>query len=1628
MRTYRSRRHDRIILLLLMLPLVLPLVFCPATAQTSPAPIVPMHGVGDDEFLISSNVATYPDSGGIGKLWEFARAMGISTLMPGASVNQIDTLVNDTLEASKNRLIIRGIDPVQLAGAGREVQFYPFDSVQVPLYKWLFTDRSGGTDLYNALNDPERSPVREREYNSSNTIPGQLILKDIVYDWRPWQTNRFPAFAHDSTAHNASDFIEWYRYRWQTNSNKPTFNIVVTGHILDNGSADEEDSLLKIEIIYEIPAGMQYQIPAGVPHLAETDTSYLYTTAYVKKASLAPLFSSTPNYNEYRDTSIAIDFAQCAGCPPGPMYGPNESRRFNLRVYWTGAEAVALRSIALRDSIGELVMGNRQPSVDFRASMLNAARRVVYGTTTPDSTAEPRQTILRIMSGIEQHPMESSMFAAVEDLLRKNLRTGFAPGDSISCHTEGGTSTPGVPTFHHITYSDAVFPEIGLATPIDTSTYYAGNGHSYLQATYKLENVRLPSIAQHNGNRFQIPLLNLTRQAIESDYEPALQINKFGHYDPRYPYDFPYPWKADVMNLGQGAEIMRDKGRRMISTVFPTCELHLRVKKSGDPLDTMMTHTPEAAELRAMVNLSLCYGARGIHYYWLGNYTNYMYRSPVDSNLWIGVNDSWGPNGPLTNDTLLDWSPAFHLTDNIPTPTYPNGTPRVTLNNFYVGYRVRTRELRKINSWLAEIGPEMAKLRWRDAYSMHAAVRHPNMDSPNMMTRPLPNGEIVTGIQTFSPDGTPDTTYATYVELGLFETQLGRDTSLIDSSVTLNPLKDVNHIFVVNRRTFERPEDISAASDSGRTMDSLAETRTIRIGFNLRHPDTTQYNFIRVREVVPDTLPLALTGTSRRWSLDTVVHDNGVVDLTLRPGGGALLRITYCPPDTSIVNGDLQTNSQRKLLYFNDRYHMVFWRKSPGPPAKDTVLYRRSLRTSQCCGAILWEPKEYVVSPRNPSDSTFANDCYPSLTARNINGDTVVTVVWTNRNTAVPDPRRYIWMRNILVNEGEPQVSGKTMVARYRGIDPQQWGTPVVSSAHGGDIIAWSDSSVGIVAAVRKLDAGVNGWSRSGQLSRLDSASLYDPSYGGGFDMFPTMPAFTHVRSLDSNVGMAWQRIFPVSEPPISGIMYMRLEHADSTITGRDSLINHNYTWLSTTSERAFHPSMDMAQGIWNNVYEGVTWESLEPATSSPGGWDTWLNFRSLWTPTNERDGWDRIDPTWLWGLAQLRVAEDQTWSLAHPYLLPNTSSTNSVYDSDDSNESLIFSVAYVDPAGGMRQAKIKFSEVNFQDDAPQYYAFGGKHPNGSASTLRQPKRHAVIYESLEPGGKHLRSTREFFPKMRPQDYMASGRRAALLLDTSAHTGISVMLHDPWKADPSGAGGIKMAVRGFQDSVPVQNLTQMSELLRTGYFHSYDSTVLGLELSGHYFGDYNRAPDATLTAVAELVDSATHNVICQLDSFTISAATPTYGVRLEPTLDLLSGTYYVRLRIDTSGITGEIGPEGVRYSVAEVASEVRAEMAGKLRRVDRSADAGRISVWPNPASGSAEIQFSVPTAATTSVTIYDAGGRQVFRPVESAPMEPGRYSILTDLSSLPGGTYLLELNYTTGTTVRRAVGKMVITR
>jgi hypothetical protein len=66
-------------------------------------------------------------------------------------------------------------------------------------------------------------------------------------------------------------------------------------------------------------------------------------------------------------------------------------------------------------------------------------------------------------------------------------------------------------------------------------------------------------------------------------------------------------------------------------------------------------------------------------------------------------------------------------------------------------------------------------------------------------------------------------------------------------------------------------------------------------------------------------------------------------------------------------------------------------------------------------------------------------------------------------------------------------------------------------------------------------------------------------------------------------------------------------------------------------------------------------------------------------------------------------------------------------------------------------------------------------------------------------------------------------------------------------------------------------------------------------------------------------------------------------------------------------------------------------------------------IYPNPSSGRATLQFSIPSGDAVSVILYDEVGREVRRILDAEYLTAGAYSRTIDVSSLPAGYYHVEL-------------------
>jgi hypothetical protein len=78
---------------------------------------------------------------------------------------------------------------------------------------------------------------------------------------------------------------------------------------------------------------------------------------------------------------------------------------------------------------------------------------------------------------------------------------------------------------------------------------------------------------------------------------------------------------------------------------------------------------------------------------------------------------------------------------------------------------------------------------------------------------------------------------------------------------------------------------------------------------------------------------------------------------------------------------------------------------------------------------------------------------------------------------------------------------------------------------------------------------------------------------------------------------------------------------------------------------------------------------------------------------------------------------------------------------------------------------------------------------------------------------------------------------------------------------------------------------------------------------------------------------------------------------------------------------------------------------------DRDGAGGVLAIggMPNPSTGTFTLRYAVARRSTVTITLHDALGREVARPLVGAPTPPGEHTIAIDASDLPTGIYLCTI-------------------
>ena len=111
---------------------------------------------------------------------------------------------------------------------------------------------------------------------------------------------------------------------------------------------------------------------------------------------------------------------------------------------------------------------------------------------------------------------------------------------------------------------------------------------------------------------------------------------------------------------------------------------------------------------------------------------------------------------------------------------------------------------------------------------------------------------------------------------------------------------------------------------------------------------------------------------------------------------------------------------------------------------------------------------------------------------------------------------------------------------------------------------------------------------------------------------------------------------------------------------------------------------------------------------------------------------------------------------------------------------------------------------------------------------------------------------------------------------------------------------------------------------------------------------------------------------------------------------------------------------GARVGVDESAMTQTSEpLAPPLTAAtDEPAD---LVVSPNPSTGLVQCRYVVRQAGAVRLAVTDAQGREVLPGLSLTNQQPGQYDVMQDLSALPPGLYLMQLETATGKTTGRVV-------
>ncbi len=103
-----------------------------------------------------------------------------------------------------------------------------------------------------------------------------------------------------------------------------------------------------------------------------------------------------------------------------------------------------------------------------------------------------------------------------------------------------------------------------------------------------------------------------------------------------------------------------------------------------------------------------------------------------------------------------------------------------------------------------------------------------------------------------------------------------------------------------------------------------------------------------------------------------------------------------------------------------------------------------------------------------------------------------------------------------------------------------------------------------------------------------------------------------------------------------------------------------------------------------------------------------------------------------------------------------------------------------------------------------------------------------------------------------------------------------------------------------------------------------------------------------------------------------------------------------------------LGDDGIAYAATLTTLYRSRALTSTANDAAEKTEGVLLSIWPNPAHGTAQVRFTVTEAGPAHLSVYDALGREVARAYEGVVM-PEMQSVPLDVSAWTAGVYVVRL-------------------